>query len=287
MPQKVGIFTHLNGTFLIISSYKYATFCYMVAFMERLFNTVEIEVNTQCNLSCSYCPNSIDKRIETGEIQSSLLLKILRELKDLDFRGKISPSFYNEPLLNEKLEVIVKLIKTYLPKSSFILYTNALLLSKQRFKDLTHSGVDEFIITKHENIKKVPIESFMDSLSPDEKIKVKIQSYEEINLTNRGGKISKLNTKIKPLSPCQIPLFHVTITKDGNVLPCFEDYSQSLVMGNVYQESLLNIWNSPEYRSFRKDLKFGLRHKYDICNKCSRTEALIPPLKQENHTCTL
>ena len=246
--------------------------------MECPFKIVEIEINTDCNLSCSYCPNHSMKRVEEGSINQELLLKIITQLQEMEFSGTISPSFYNEPLLNNKLSEIVKFIRFKLPKSSLILYTNALLLNQDKFMELSTTGVSRFVITKHENIKKIPLDKFFNNLSDKEKEKIKYQSFHEINLTNRGGLIESIDNQVKPLTPCQIPQFQITITKEGKVLPCFEDYEQKLEMGDLKKDSLLEIWNSTKYKEFRLNLKRGLRHKYSPCENCSRVEALAPAI---------
>ena len=49
--------------------------------------------------------------------------------------------------------------------------------------------------------------------------------------------------------PCHVGWYHVRLRLDGNVLPCG---SCNLVMGNIHQQSLREIWNGPAYREFRK-----------------------------------
>jgi radical SAM protein with 4Fe4S-binding SPASM domain len=61
----------------------------------------------------------------------------------------------------------------------------------------------------------------------------------------------------------------------GNVLPCFEDFHQNHEMGNVHEMHLRDIWAGEKYQQFRKDLARGLRHKYEACKGCNRTEVLF------------
>ena len=110
---------------------------------------VEIEINSQCNRACVYCPNVSEKRDEIGEMKAEVFSRILAELKNINYKGRVSFSFYNEPLLCSKLNEFTKLLKTTLPETTLILYTNGTLLTQQRVLELIGYGVDRFIVTKH------------------------------------------------------------------------------------------------------------------------------------------
>lgn len=68
---------------------------------------------------------------------------------------------------------------------------------------------------------------------------------------------------------CFRPRTLVYITANGNVLPCCispfatSDYS-SIILGNVFESSLKEIWLGPKYRNFRK------KHQTDSPPKCCR-----------------
>lgn len=240
-----------------------------------MFEAVEIEINSHCNKVCSYCPNSQFERIEKGSMSMELFDLIISQLQEVHFKGRVSFSFYNEPTLNPNLELFVEKIKKYLPQTFIELYTNGELLTTERVRLLISRGVDRFTITKHEDIKSNRLEELVASLSSQEQGHVVLQHFTDINLTNRGGTLLHLGDHSKTqLLPCQIPQKIVTITVEGHVLPCFEDFFQKNVMGNVKQSSLKMIWESEAYRQFRQNLARGLRHKYEACNKCNRTEVM-------------
>jgi radical SAM protein with 4Fe4S-binding SPASM domain len=66
----------------------------------------------------------------------------------------------------------------------------------------------------------------------------------------------------------------LTITLQGNVIPCFEDFYQHNQMGNINQQHLKDIWESNKYLKFREELNLGLRHRYKACEDCNRLEVL-------------
>ncbi len=59
----------------------------------------------------------------------------------------------------------------------------------------------------------------------------------------------------------------ITIRYDGDVVPCCYDLTSKLVMGNIMQKSLKNIWNGSRYAYLRKSIESG-KH-VSICRTCS------------------
>jgi len=58
-----------------------------------------------------------------------------------------------------------------------------------------------------------------------------------------------------------------TILTNGDVVLCCYDLKGELILGNIYQESLFNIWNSKKYTNIRSNFK---KQEYcDLCNKCN------------------
>jgi len=66
---------------------------------------------------------------------------------------------------------------------------------------------------------------------------------------------------------CPIPYLEPTIEADGNVYPCNLYTDEPLSMGNVYEQSFLEIWFGEKFQAFRKMLheQGGL---LPICNRC-------------------
>src|SRR6056297_2984473 len=64
-----------------------------------LFVSINLETFAHCNRECDFCFNN--KRFEQrekGQMSFELWKKIIDELAELDFKGRISPHFYGEPL---------------------------------------------------------------------------------------------------------------------------------------------------------------------------------------------
>lgn len=243
-------------------------------------SAVEIEINSACNKSCSYCPNSVDERIEKGHMGLELYQEVLSQLQDINFNGRISYDFYNEPLLSPNLSSFTQLTKEKLPNVEIHLYSNGSLLGPEKFKELKKSGISKFIITKHEDHfnqrKPYLFEKTLSMLDEAELEFVEYRDFNNLELTNRAGTLKHIKTQIKDIRtyPCFIPTFMMTITVNGTVLPCFEDFYQRMAMGNIKEQHIRDIWNQPEYVKFRKMLMLGQRASYEICKDCTRTQVM-------------
>lgn len=64
---------------------------------------------------------------------------------------------------------------------------------------------------------------------------------------------------------CSIPCIYAEIGADGYVTPCHTFYE--IKMGNVFEKSILEIWNNKEYKKFRQQMK---KRIFPICYACSR-----------------
>lgn len=243
---------------------------------QKTFHEVDIEINHACNRTCWYCPNDKKSRIEKGEMPQEIYQEIIKQLKEIDYRGKIFFHFYNEPLLCSQLDYYVDYCRTHLPFSKMELVTNGTLLTIERFQKLLKLGIDYFTITKHHGVIELPIEKFFNQLSEGEKEKVKIRNHDQLFLSNRAGSVPQISeNKTLPLNrPCFIPSCMMVITNKGNVLVCYEDYDQISITGNMMEKNLMDIWNSTSYTEFRNDLKKGLREKYKLCSQCDNVKLI-------------
>jgi radical SAM protein with 4Fe4S-binding SPASM domain len=166
--------------------------------------------------------------------------------------------------------------KKALPSTQIQLYTNGTRLSLDLFRDLLEAGIDKFIITKQEETKKIIFDKTIEELTVQELEHVQYRDHSEMVLTNRGGSLPDIGKASQPLLPCFIPTMLITITLKGEVLPCFEDFFQHHSMGNIFKESLEDIWNKEDFRVFRAELRKGLRHKHKACKDCNRIQTRIP-----------
>lgn len=248
--------------------------------VKRIFGRIELEVNSQCNMSppCPYCPNSKYSRMEKGDMELELFELIINQLVDMNYQGVLSFHFYGEPLLSPNIKFFVEQSRAKLPKARLTMYTNGLLLTKEKLVELTNAGVDMWTVTRHVGVEDYSFDEVYKGIGNKWKSKNSYKSYKDLKLTNRGGSLEKFripDIKLPLDLPCYIPSLSVVITLKGNVLACYEDYHQTNVMGNVQEKHLKDIWNSEKYREFRYKLSKKKRAEFPLCKMCDN--ALIIP----------
>lgn len=72
---------------------------------------------------------------------------------------------------------------------------------------------------------------------------------------------------------CRKPWWRMTIAWDGRVLPCCLDYDAKMVLGNIKEQSLSEIWNGPKMKRLRREFLSG-RVTNPLCRNC---DALYEP----------
>ncbi|GCE15870.1 radical SAM protein [Tengunoibacter tsumagoiensis] len=79
----------------------------------------------------------------------------------------------------------------------------------------------------------------------------------------------------RPWSGCRRPYTHTYITSSGNVLSCCfapfghksaKEYREERVLGNIFQESIEQIWHGETYEAFRR--AFESDHPARHCSQC-------------------
>lgn len=79
---------------------------------------------------------------------------------------------------------------------------------------------------------------------------------------------------------CLLLFFNAAIRADGSVFPCCKvEYKEYLNLGNLFENSFLDIWNSKKFISFREDFLAG---KNSECNNCFFEYSRIPLLSSNN-----
>jgi radical SAM protein with 4Fe4S-binding SPASM domain len=72
----------------------------------------------------------------------------------------------------------------------------------------------------------------------------------------------------KSLEVCIQPFNSLFIHASGNVSACCTDYLEEITFGNVFNESLMNIWNGEKLNTFRAMHLKKMRKKHLQCQSC-------------------
>lgn len=86
---------------------------------------------------------------------------------------------------------------------------------------------------------------------------------------NEFQKLVRKETFQHPFSKwqvCPMPWFFIGIDYNGWVVPCCHWLTKP--MGNIFEQSLEEIWNGPEYVQFREQMTLRDRHTIPYCAQC-------------------
>lgn len=94
-------------------------------------------------------------------------------------------------------------------------------------------------------------------------------------LVNRGGNVEnfdELNYRPKhrtPIRICDLLYHKMYILYNGDVVLCCMDWRRQVIMGNVHEQSLKEIWRGERYQHFRRFHEEGRSEELDLCRTCS------------------
>lgn len=82
--------------------------------------------------------------------------------------------------------------------------------------------------------------------------------------------------EIKEVSVCPYPFYSISINSDGKVSLCFLDWSRKLVVGDVNERTIKDIWLGDEMNNYRKMFLEGKRKDHPVCKDCGQLTHGMP-----------
>ncbi|MEN9785284.1 MAG: hypothetical protein RLZZ299_548 [Pseudomonadota bacterium] len=231
------------------------------------FHRVEIETNSRCNRACGYCPVSVAPR-PAHEMPEALFLSILDQLAAMDFRGRLSPHFFGEPLLDARLPRLVAEARRRLPHARVVIYTNGDALTPAKARALLDAGVSLFIVTfehgESEAFRRT--RAALPWWTLRRRFWVRHFDADVKAPYNRGGTV-RFDRELHQES-CHAPSSVLVIDAWGRVKLCPNDYEGREDWGDLATTPLAELWHRPDYRHTRRALLRGHFEK-EICRTCT------------------
>ena len=253
-----------------------------------LFERLLIESQSNCNRSCWFCPRTYDRsgKYLDGKGQSVLeqmptekILDLLNQARDLKFRGYVGFHHYSEPLVDKRSislarEARMRGMRPYLHTNGDVLKRDDVLCAE--VKDLyDYIAVGLYDYETNEELEAA-------------------KRYWEIRLAGANLKFSAIglsgarsaystgipralvppDARMAGLdltyanAPCHRPLIRMIVQYDGTVANCCEDTFGSFELGNIYEQSLEELWFSKRHVEICENLVAGHREKYSLCRQC-------------------
>ena len=258
-----------------------------------LFAQIEFNVIGGCNRRCAFCPvsndNFYDNRVRGDKLDLSLYRKILKELNEVGYRGIVVYSGLSEPLLLKNIFEYVSLTKKILPTAQLQIVTNGDVLNADRLASLFECGLDKLLISLYDGPEQIEKFTTMCEVADIDKRKVVLRRrfFQDGNygltISNRSGLVnsdkfkdaSESEETILPLSkPCHYPFYSLKINYDGDVTMCSHDWDSRLILGNLREESILDIWTAPTLMEIRRRL-LNRDRRFAPCDKCDVNGTLM------------
>ena len=234
---------------------------------EPILKSLAIEINSACNRKCVWCPNHKNDR-EVGFLDDEIFYKIIDELKEMEFKGKITFNLYNEPLLDKRLLTFIRYIRKNIPSTYIYLNTNGDSLNLDLWKELRKEGLDFANISQYDGKINENIQKILSELNPKEKEHFGSKIFNPDNICNRAGLVESKRMKTPLKQYCNKPFSELCINYKGKVILCCNDYFSAIEIGDLKKQSIKEIWGSEIFKYYREKLLKGERVNLELCNLC-------------------
>lgn len=249
-----------------------------------VFSIIEFNIYGNCNRECVFCPVSDANLYERKQEGISLQLfnKILDDLIEINYEGKILFSAFSEPLLHKQLNLLIMNAKTKLPNSRIEIVSNGDLITPKKLKSMFDAGLDSISISMYDGKHQIQDFNLMMEKCQlnDSQVILRRRYFENgnygITISNRSGLINSNKFRDKkekdildlPLkNKCYYPFYMILVDYTGDVLLCPHDWSRKLSFGNLKEKNLWDIWKSKVLNNLRIKLSTNNRN-FNPCNKC-------------------
>ena len=203
-----------------------------------------------------------------------LFEKIINQLAEINYSGKLALFSNNEPFLDERIIEFSSYAREHLAKAKIHLFTNGTLLNLDIFLEIINY-LDEIIIDNYnQQLQLIPsvkiIKEYVDSCGDDairKKVKILLRKPNEI-LTSRGGEAPN-REKIIDVSEdtCALPFQQLIIRPSGKVSLCCNDPLGKETLGDLTKETILDVWFGEKYRKTREKIARGRKY-LNHCKNC-------------------
>jgi MoaA/NifB/PqqE/SkfB family radical SAM enzyme len=246
-----------------------------------LFQRVVVELQSHCNRDCYFCCRESDalgkRKLADGTsvrefMPTDKVMTILDELESLGFTGHITFHHLSEAFLDKRLVEVAedarrRGMRPYVHTNGDVLRDNELLCKAA-------ANVFEYMVVglydyATEDEKAAEKEFWQQRLRGTQ---VMFSLAENVYVRTHSANNDQMRTIVRQTHPkavCAEPQKYFLIHYNGDVCCCCEDMYGDLLRSNVFESSIREIWRSDRHADLVNDLRFGERHKYDLCAKCT------------------
>lgn len=266
-----------------------------------LFTRIQIQTVSWCNRSCAFCPSGkfpVPKTFMPLEIYH----RLIDQLHDIAFAGRISPYLMNEPLLDKRLPDLIAYARRQCPESWIAINTNGDALLASLLESLFDAGLNCLDVNAYDSTaqyddyvalatrvaaSRTDIALTTGYLDPNFNNEAQLASSAKHlhcrdmsdwemrfgteavpHLTNRSGNVPDARRLSAPLElGCPRPFQQMYINHRGEAVLCCNDWRFEVVMGDTATAALPSIWTNAGYEAYRDRLRRHDRHM-PLCEGC-------------------
>ena len=258
---------------------------------------IDIELTNYCNFTCQMCPGQQKANRPRGHMLDRTWFKLLREAS----KQKTPIRFvrWGEPTIHPKFVEWVGMAKT--EELLVHVNTNGSTLAKPKTKMLikrglnmcdsvkfSFQGVDS--ATYFEMRRDSGFQRLMFDISAFYQTRRGEKPFVEIATTTNGEDAAEFirtasynsdkvsvgrtvefggkNEGLDPVMKCSEVFSKLSINWDGSVSACCADYDNLMVVGNLEDESLEEIWNGHKLKELRRLIATKNHRSHKLCKDC-------------------
>lgn len=254
--------------------------------------TVYVEPTNKCNLSCDFCPQFLSDYEERAgyseHMPVDLFRKVADELKAMHL-ASLKLYFFGEPLMHPAIAEICRLSADVCDRVE--LTTNAIPFTDQKIIDIIDSGIHYIRVSWYgekadrvrENVRKlwearqsrgrtlpwIAVKIHSAAQSADvESLKSSCDEIITEQLHTIGSDFVQLRSYARNKKACPYPFYNLVVKSNGDVVPCCVAWEQSLVVGNVRDQTLRDIWRGQPMHRIRMMHLQGRSSELAACAQC-------------------
>jgi MoaA/NifB/PqqE/SkfB family radical SAM enzyme len=253
-----------------------------------LFERLLIEAHSFCNRSCWFCPRTYDRSGKyltssrepvTEQMPTDKIHSLLDEAAALGFDGPVGFHHYSEPLLDQRhlelaREATARGMKPDLHTNGDALRDDASLCVEvaQAYETIVVGLYDYRTPDELDAAKRFWRERLSGAKLAFSPIgKQGADSGESVAVPRASVPSNPrmiVRDLIYPNAPCHRPLIRMIIQYDGEVCQCCDDTTGAFGLGNVYEDTIQDLWYSNHHVSTVSALLDGRRADYVLCGAC-------------------
>jgi len=248
---------------------------------------IEVSNSGVCNRKCSFCPRSDPNYKHINEFfPNQIHDKLCDDLAKYNFKGIFAYCGFNEPLLKKDITRDIKVVRKVLPESKIEIVTNGDVLNHERLEKLFEAGLTTILISVYDGedsekkFYKMCKDLNLNESSYIIRNRYMAKEYDfGLTLSNRAGNLEKAEHVVEPTrkalkKQCTYPSYMFFVDYNGDVLMCSHDWGKKMILGNLKNDSFLNIWTSKRSYTARNNLNNANRC-FAPCDKCDVVGDLV------------